>query len=502
MHLTFIPSAAEVAAFDVFTLTVRTHEPVADPFRAVSLTGTFGGRDVTGFCDARDGSVYRVRFMPTEAGRYEYTVTFRHGETEETFSGTFTATDAGRKGLVRAEGWHFVWSGTGEPFFWNGTTAYMMAGLSESEMLAAVDRMGRLGVNHLRVALCPTRQKDGGRWYEPQVAPDETFSYLYGPWLDRRPDSQTEPDWDLTRFDVAYWQKYERLLERARQYDIAVQVVFFVDAQEPQNYPFDRERLGDDPDERRYFAYAAARLAAFSNVEWCLTNEWKLFRPDEWVDAVGAYLRSQDPYGHLMTVHGHGVFPFRTSEWCTHALFQVWDEHGGYKWTLEKRAEQEATGRIIPQVNEEYGYEDHYPGPWGEGRVAPARNAWSRVRVAWEITMGGGWQTTGESAASGAGGWINGRGDNDELLTYHQHLVRFFAAFDWTRLAPRPDLAGGAMVLAEPGVRYVAYVPAGEPLPTITGAEGFPCRWYDPRTGQFADATGSDGDWVALLEKP
>jgi hypothetical protein len=532
LPVTFVPAAPLVDVYDFAEVVIRAGAPVADPFRAVEVTATFGrpGEEpltVEGFCDAADGSVYWVRLLPTAAGPHAYCVTLRHAATgtEVTHEGTFEARSAGRRGIVRVDPehpWHFAWSGTGERFFWNATTAYLLAGCAEDDVGAAIDRLADLGVNRLRVALCPSRQKDGGRWYEPQVKPSESFTYLYGPWPQARPDSLTDPGWDVTRFDVAHWRKFERLLARARERDVVVQVIFFVDAQEGPNYPFarpapkapgaadfDHATRADDPDERRYYAYAAARLAAFANVEWCITNEWALFQSNAWVDETGAFLRAKDPYGHLLSVHGHGHFPFRTSPWCTHALFQSWDEHGGHGFLMKSRQEQAATGRPLPQVNEEYGYEDHYPGPWGGGRVAPARDADSRRRLAWEMTMAGAYQTTGESAADGAGGWINGRRGGGpgatDMLDGNRRLKEFFSSFAWWRLEPWPDLAGGAMCLAEPGARYVVYLPQGATEPPSVAVEGdlseYAGRWYDPRVGAFAAAPDTAGDWAYFLER-
>jgi hypothetical protein len=446
LNLTFRPAQNVCAVYDFVEATLTSHHPIDDPFRTVTVRATCDGKELSGFCDAQNGAVYRVRFMPMRAGEHVYTIAVG----EQRFEGSFTATDAGRKGLLRTEGWGFVWAGTDEPFFWNATTCYLMAGLSDERIAEAIDRLASFGINRIRVSLCPSRQRDGGRWWESQVGQREDFSYLYSPWLCARPDSQDDPGPDVTRFDVAYWQKFERLLLRAREKNIVVQVVFFTDAQEPYNYPFhrpapkaegaadfDHSTRKDDENERLYYAYASARLAAFSNVEWCVTNEWALFQSNAWVDEIGAFLREKDPYGHLCSVHGHGHFPFRESPWCTHALFQSWDEHGSYDFMLKNRGEQEATGRIIPQVNDEYGYEDHYPGPWGDGRTAPARAAQSRLRHAWEMVMAGCHQTTGESAASGAGGWINGLGDKDELLAGHKKLKEFFEAIPgWQSLQP------------------------------------------------------------------
>jgi hypothetical protein len=197
-------------------------------------------------------------------------------------------------------------------------------------------------------------------------------------------------------------------------------------------------------DEQRYYRYAVARLAAFSNVMWDVTNEYHLFRTEEWTNKMGAFIRQCDPYDHVMSVHGHGQFPFRTSEWADFAMYQSWDEHGGYRFMLNHRLQQQKTGRPMPQVNEEYGYEDHYPAGWGGGRKAPARSAETRRRLAWGMYMAGGYQTTGERADTGTGwgpdtggGWINGRGDDSmTMLEGYGHIVDFFTALPWWRLEP------------------------------------------------------------------
>ena len=171
------------------------------------------------------------------------------------------------------------------------------------------------------------------------------------------------------------------------------------------------------------------------------------------------------PHRHLISVHGKGTFPFRSEPWADFALYQAWDEGGGYKFLRKNRDEQAKLGRPIPQVNEEYGYEDHYPGPWGGGRKAPARSADNRRRLAWEMSMAGGYQTTGERAdVPGQGGWLTGRGDDSMgMLKGYARMVGFFTAFDWWRCVPVDGLAdNGPMVLASADKKTVAvYVPKG-----------------------------------------
>ena len=133
---------------------------------------------------------------------------------------------------------------------------------------------------------------------------------------------------------------------------------------------------------------------------------------------------------------------------------------------LEEREIQKKTGRIIPQTNEEYGYEDHYP------RWAPAApdgdSAETLRRMAWEVAMAGAYGTAGESSRRGTniwpdtgGGWINGRGDDTMvMLKGYAHMVDFFTSFEWWKTEPHDELVNnGAYCLAKPGEIYAVYLP-------------------------------------------
>ena len=86
---------------------------------------------VDGFCDSTDGSVFRIRFMPSRPGRHDYSITYRQQGLERTQTGSFNAVASGRKGMLRVDPEnrrHFIWEGTGEHYFWNGTTTYYLMG--------------------------------------------------------------------------------------------------------------------------------------------------------------------------------------------------------------------------------------------------------------------------------------------------------------------------------------------------------------------------------------
>ena len=500
--VTFQQSATRVDRFDFIEVTLRISSPPAgNPFTGAEVTGEFapeGGNTlkVDGFCDSDDGSVFRIRFMPAKEGRHHYTVTYRRGGAEEKHSGSFIVRQGNRKGPVRVDRehpFHFVWEGTGEHFFWNSTTTYALIGWRDDKIIReSIDRLAILKVNRLRAAIIPPRVKGGAQWFEPTVTNDAHFTFCVNAWPAARPDSVDDPGFDTSRFNLAHWQKLERLLAHARKRDVIISVIFYVDGRLPGVDPFRHERMGGE-DEQRYYRYAAARFAAFANVMWDVANEYRLFRNDAWAEQMGSFLKECDPYDHLTSVHGHGTFNFRKSPWADFAMYQSWDEHGGYQFMLKNREEQVKLGRPIPQVNEEYGYEDHYPGQWGEGRKKPARSAENRRRLAWEMAMAGGYQTTGERAnVVGYGGWINGRGNKEmTMLDGYANLQKFFERLEWWKLEPTPQavVQGNALCLTGAWT-WVIYMPQGGQVIVNVPVAKFPLKVcsYNPRTGALKSA--------------
>ncbi len=528
----FEQSARRVDCFDFVEVTLALETPPSgNPFTEIMATGEFtppGGASVqvSGFCDAADGRAIRWRFMPSKPGDYAFKVTcVLPGGVMQSHAGKFTARQGKRAGPVRVDPehpFHLVQEGTGKHWFWNATTTYQLLAWDDETIAQSVDRLAKLGVNRIRVALAG-RTPDGKRWNEPLVNRTANFAFKLEPWPAARPDDIPDPGYDVTRFNLDHFRKAERLLRLCRERCIEVSLIFFLDGADKGVDPFGKAGMGGE-DEQRYYRYTIARLAAFPNLMWDVANEYRLFRDDAWAEHMGALVKASDPYRHLTSTHGHADFRFRKSPWADFAMYQSWDEHGGYGFMLKNRRDQAATGRPMPQVNEEYGYEDHYPYPWGEKRLWPARIADNRRRLAWEISMAGCYQTTGERANDGTGagpdtggGWVNGRGnDSMTMLVGYRRMMEFFTSFPWWTLEPRPDLAGeNTLVLAAPGHRYVAYLPNSGKASLQLARGSYRAQWFNPRRGAWtelpplplaADATWSSpdapdaGDWALLLE--
>ena len=512
-----------VECYDFIEATVRFSDALPrNPFMDLAITGEFtreGGKEikVAGFCDSADGSVYRVRFMPTEPGKYHWKISCDHGyiwDGQNPGDHTFTAIDKKRRGLLRVDPkypWHFIWEGTGEHYYLNGETAYFLLGW-EDEMVsqACVDRLAAAKVNRLRILLYG---RSDHTWTEP-IKPTKDFKMWLNPWVAARPDDVTNPGFDYTRFNVAYWQKVERMVRYARDKDVAIS--FVMDWNDTPAHP----GAGSE-DERRYYRYAVARLAAYSNVCWDLGDDLDSFRDEKWTHETGTFLHEIDPYKHLATSHPvNNEHQDRKSEWFSHTSFQAW-QRPIHAWMVDQRRRQAATGRIIPQVNEEYGYEDHYPD-WAPFKP-PAANADGDRRAAWEIAMAGCYQTTGETAKRGTGvppdtggGWVNGRGDDSmTLLKLQALMVKFFETLPWWTLEPHDELVAdkGAFCLARPGDLYVIYLPHGGTATVTLEAGEYEAAWYNPRTGKWSDAgkasgpkwtspaTADNEDWALTLTR-
>jgi Protein of unknown function (DUF4038)/Domain of unknown function (DUF5060) len=504
-----------------------------NPFTETKIIGKFTDDKnqttiIDGFCDSQDGLISKIRFMPTHAGKYQYQIIYQQGQKEENISGEFTAQTSNQKGILRVDKenpWHFVWEGSGEHFFWNATTTYWMLGWKDEKIIMdAIDRLAKLRINRIRVAI-NARQDDGKRWNETLVKESKNFTFKLNPWLAKYPDDLDNPEFDVTRFNVLHWQKLDRLIAKAKEKNIIVSLIFYVDGLDHGCDPFKKTNMGN-ADEQRYYQYAAARYSAFSNITWDVTNEYHLFRNEAWVEKMGTFLKASDPNKHLISVHGHADFPFRKSPWVDFILYQSWDECGGYGFMSECRKKQEETGRFLPQINEEYGYEDHY-AEWGCGAKASkaedGRAADNRRRLAMEMYMAGCYQTTGERANEGTGagkdeggGWINGRGNEAmTMLKYYGYMMDIFAETQYWKLSPRSDLVDyGNLCLANIGNEYIVYSRLNHCRLVLPKGNVYSVKMINPRTGlseNLPDCDVFDGawqypkalkdDWVFILKK-
>jgi hypothetical protein len=519
-RVSFSDPTAVVEVYDFAEVRIKVDSPDArNPFTDAEVQGRLGREGaaelaVAGFCDSADGTVYRIRFMPTSPGDYSFSIAYRQGDFVRRHSGTFHAVPSHRRGILRVDAdhpWHFIWEGTGEHYFFNGTTAFLLMGWRDERVIRdSIDRIAAMKANRIRVLL--NGRVTRSFWGEP-IIPSREFSAAIDPWPAAHPEDMSRPEYDFTRFNLPHWQRFERMLAHAREKDVIISAI--LDWDDSKEHP-----AATSEDERRYYRYAAARLAAFSNVTWDLGDDISSFRPLAWSHEMGTFLRSCDPYHHLATDHPvDNAQQDRTSDWFGFTSFQEWSRPQ-HAWMLAQREAQKKTGRIIPQTNEEYGYEDHYPN-WAK-YGPPTASAENMRRIGWEIAMAGCYQSTGETArrATGywpdtGGGWVNGRGDKTmTLLEGYGHVLEFMTRFAWWKAEPHDELVDqGNYCLAEPGVAYALYLPHGGSVTVQLQGGPYKCVLFDPLTRNskpLADvkvlawtspALPEQQDWAILLSR-
>jgi hypothetical protein len=525
-NVTFSQSSTDLDAYDFVEVSAHVAGRRArNPFTNAALFGTFATASgvqkwrVEGFSDAQDGSVYRVRFMPPGSGEYTFEVQYRQGLFHKTFNGKFHARSAGRRGPIRIDPqnrWHFIWEGTGEHYFFNGTTAYWLIGWKDEHVIqSSIERLHQLKINRLRVTIAGRTSL----YYGEPVMAGTSWTPFITAWPSRagnfgRPDDIYYPGFDYSRFQVSYWQKFERALRFTRDRDMIFSLV--LDMNDSRVHP-----APASDDEHRFIRYAIARFAAFSNITWDLGDDLDQYRDDAWTHATGTLIKQWDPYQHLATSHPvDNVHQDRTSPWFDFTSFQEWSRTQ-HAFMLAQRKQQLGSGRIIPQTNEEYGYEDHYP-MWAKG--LGSESADTLRRTAWEIVMAGGYQTSGETARRGTnvwpdtgGGWMNGRGDDTmTMFQGYAHMVDFFTSFEWWKTEPHDELVNnGNYCLAKPGELYAIYLPHAGTVTVELPAGKYEGVWWEASTGRkialasLNVAVGSwtspvapgSNDWALLLSK-
>ena len=517
--VSFSQAPAQIERFDFVEITATVDaSDVRNPFEDASLTGSLESEDgskhwkVEGFADSDNGSIFRIRFMAPIAGAYKYSVTYKQGGFEKSAGGTFQAVEAHRRGILAVDPdypWHFIWQGTGEHFFFNGTTAYWLVGWRDDRVIQySIERLHRLKVNRLRVTIAG---REAMALFGEPVMTGPNWTVFVAAWPAQNAEDPFHPGFDYSRFNLSYWQKFDRMLKFARDRDMIISLV--LDMNDSRVHP----DAGSE-DERRFIRYAIDRFGAFSNITWDMGDDLDSYRDEKWTHDTGMFIQERDPYKHLESSHPavSNDHQDRASSWFAFTSYQEWSRNQ-HALMLESRKLQEKTGRIIPQTNEEYGYEDHYPHWAAPGSDSPD----VLRRTAWDIAMAGAYGTSGESARRGTniwpdtgGGWLNGRGDDTQTMFLgYGHMVDFFTSFEWWKTNPHDELVNnGNYCVADPGKTYAVYLPHGGNVTVQLRPGHYKATWFSAMTGEKIDLPSIEGtswtsptapdqnDWALLIQ--
>ena len=358
---------------------------------SVDLAGFFekDGKtvEVKGFY-AGDG-VYRLRFLPEEAGEYAYTI--RGACLEEAESGRLMVEPAeeGRHGPVRADGVHLRHA-DGAWFHSFGTTVYALIHQPKALVDETMRTLSAAPFNKVRLCVFPKHYRYNHN--EPDHYPFERKPEAAGREFTVQPGEQAGPGnpadaavndtWDVDRPCFAFWDALEARLRQLDAMGIQADLILF--------HPYDRWGFATLPlrDSLTYLDYLLRRLSAFPNVWWSLANEYDLCMAkssEDW-QAIERFTAENDPFRHLLSCHN---------------CFKPWDAsrpnvtHMSWQSKQLHRVAEFMRRLGKPVLIDECRYEGNLPEFWGNisGQEMTARF--------WRVTAQGGYCTHGETFLPG-----------------------------------------------------------------------------------------------------
>lgn len=304
--------------WDIFDLSYcgkTSGNPFTDHTIKGEFTGKYESKTISGFYDG-DG-IYRVRFMPSYEGEYEYKI---YGSfSDKIYTGKFSVESASSHGPVQANGVHFRYA-DGTPYYSIGTTCYAWCGQEESLQRETLDELSNNSFNKLRFCIFP-------KHYDYNYKDPIMFPYIGTPvdnseigkftFSKYGPDSEGNA-WDFFRFNTDYFKMLDRCIASLKALDIEADIILF--------HPYDRWGFSKMPAAANdlYIRYVTARYSAYSNVWWSLANEYDLCKYktiDDW-EHYASLIKKNDPYEHLMSIHNCVSLYDFSKQWITHCSIQ------------------------------------------------------------------------------------------------------------------------------------------------------------------------------------
>ena len=136
--------------------------------------------------DAADGSRFPHPFhVHPFAGSYKYSVTYKQGSFHPIHHRPIPGRRSASPWFTLAGDprypWHFIWQGTGEHYFFNGTTAYWLVNWRDDHVIRfSIDRLHRLKVNRIRVTIAV---REASTFFGEPVMNGPNFTVYTAAWI-------------------------------------------------------------------------------------------------------------------------------------------------------------------------------------------------------------------------------------------------------------------------------------------------------------------------------
>jgi hypothetical protein len=532
---------SQVGLFDLWEREVVNSEEYFNPFdhAEIELRTTFSspsGRIIEywGFHDGdgrggQTGTVWKQRFMCDEAGTWTYSYFWEgSGPRPAGGAGSFQCSETGAKpGPWRVYPWNHRWFITADGSHFLPKAFHTRASMTRIDWEDSIDFAVAKGFNTLITGSINTKVWGDG-W--PNPTPFATV------------DAATKAV-DYERFNLRAWTEWDTMIEAAGKADLNIGCFngpagdyggqsgdgtrFPPDGLEYHpalNTPFDTAQ------NLNVIRYLVARQAAFWNLAYWTLYSTEIFeiKDEQEVIDYGEHLAAVTPFGRLITAQDiEQVSQAGDFDWLTRMHFpaerklntfqtgQPWDT--GYQDAAPNNAEALAwIARGYPVLGTESLWE-------GQPRATrPLRVIWGTLTAGAHVMWadwsyddgidGGRWGAIGRA-------WLPVKPVTEHLfridqlgadtLGDEQLLIALNALekLEYWRMRAHNELVAGsteAYALAEPGMQYLIYAPAGGTVELdLQSAPGlFDSWWLDPRTGAAQGQAEVQGGATLAVEAP
>jgi hypothetical protein len=467
-----------------FTNLVEGENPFQVPFSAV-LTGPDRTRMVLpGFYDGN--GTWKVRFSPTTEGDWQLitrsSVSALDGQHVQFLCTPNTSRVHGSVRVDPQHPRHFVCE-DGTRFFPLGYECDWLWALDTTNarlptVTRFLDKLAASGFNYVIL----NAYAHDTTWAKGKSSDDD-----YGPpplyaW------AGTNDQPDHSRFNLAYWQHYDRVMAALNERGIVAHVMIKV-YNKMVNWP-----AKGSPEDDLYFRWLIARYCAYPNVHWDFSKESNNEKDLQYKLGRIKFIRDNDPYRRPIT---------------THTDLEAYDS-GAYNGVLDYRSDQvhskwhtslleHRRQHTWPVLNVEFGYEYGPQGPQ-DMTYRVAQSPEEVCRRAWEICLAGGYIAYYYTYTA----WdIIRPDDSPPGYRYFRQLREFFDSTGYWRMEPSDGLVSEGFCLSEPGREYI--VLQNKPARFTLRLEGLAApakaEWFHPFTGQRRSA-GTLGNGVRQLTPP
>ena len=293
---------------------------------------------------------------------------------------------------------------------------------------------------------------------------------------------------DHSRFNLAYWQHYDRMMTALHHRGILAHILLRV-YNKQVNWP-----ANGSPEDDLYYRWILARYAAYPNITWDIAKEAHYEKDVDYKLGRLRYFRANDPYRRLLTVHDDRA-NYDRGLYNELVDYRSDQQHTEWRKVMLEHLQQ----HTWPVINTEFGYEC---GPKGiaDKTYNVAQVPEEVARRAWEVCTAGGFAAYYYTYTA----WdvIRTR-DTPPGYTYFRHLQQFFAATHYWKMKPVEGAASDGFCLADAGHEYIVFLNAAAPFAlTLDGlAKPLKAEWCQPFTGARA-AGPSVSNGRSLLTPP